>query len=642
MRVAFFSPLPPARSGIADYSAALLTNLDGLAEIETFSQKPVTFDAARYDVCLYQLGNNPFHAFAYEVALEHPGVVVLHEANLHHLIANITITRGDWDAYLREVEIDGGSEALAYAKRYVRTVLRPPDYDLPFLTTVLSRAKAVIVHSDAVHEVVRERGFKGPIAKIPHGAWTMDHDRQPYRENLGISKDTVLFGIFGFLKPYKRIAESLRAFKRVIRAHPGAKLILVGEAHPDLSLSRLIGSLGLTEHVQHVDYAPIGDFNGYLAACDAIVNLRYPTVGETSGTLLRGFGMGKPVLVSDIGAFREYPDDICLKVPVNASEEEHIFEYMNLLASRREVGVALGNRAREWVKEECNWPSVAQRYAKFLCDVASGKLQELEHPAVPADYILSWTKEEDGSREYAQTHESRLAKTLEITPVGTAADRVLEMGAYLQITPALKTKLGYGEVRGCYFGKLGTIDHRKAESESGEVFYCDLEHFDAEKDKFPYEDSYFSTVLCCELIEHLPNDPMHTVSEINRILKPGGYLILTTPNVSSLRAVSAILQGFHPMFYPSYIKPRNEGLPDPRHAREYTAQEVEKLMENGGFEVTLLETGPFLDEPKPEFGWVDHLLEHYILPQELRGDGIYVVGKKKGPIRERYPGWLYN
>ena len=91
MRVAFFSPLPPAKSGIADYSAALLEHWNGPMEVETFAAKPAAFDASRYDVCVYQLGNNPYHGFVYEAALKHPGVVVMHEANLHHLIADLTI-----------------------------------------------------------------------------------------------------------------------------------------------------------------------------------------------------------------------------------------------------------------------------------------------------------------------------------------------------------------------------------------------------------------------------------------------------------------------------------------------------------------------------------------------------------------------
>ena len=93
------------------------------------------------------------------------------------------------------------------------------------------------------------------------------------------------------------------------------------------------------------------DFNGYLGACDIVLNLRYPTVGESSGTLLRALGMGKAVIVSDVGSFREFPDEICLKAPVDASEEEHLFEYLNLLASRPAVRSALGDRARAWAKQ---------------------------------------------------------------------------------------------------------------------------------------------------------------------------------------------------------------------------------------------------------------------------------------------------
>jgi SAM-dependent methyltransferase len=216
------------------------------------------------------------------------------------------------------------------------------------------------------------------------------------------------------------------------------------------------------------------------------------------------------------------------------------------------------------------------------------------------------------------------------------------MGAYLQITPALKTRLGYGEVRGCYYGPKGAVNHREVTSESGEHFACDIDLFDAEKDCFPYADAFFSTVLCCELIEHLPSDPMHLMSEVNRILKPGGHFVLTTPNIASLRALAGILQGFHPMLFPAYIRPKASGETDARHAREYTAQEIQALYENAGFDVTLLETGPFLEEPKPEFGWVEHLLDRYFLSREHRGDGIYCVGCKTGPVRDRYPGWLYS
>lgn len=399
---------------------------------------------------------------------------------------------------------------------------------------------------------------------------------------------------------------------------------------------------------------------GYLAACDIILNLRFPTVGESSGTLLRSLGLGKAVLVSEIGSFAEFPEDVCLKVPVDAREEDLIFEYLNLLVSRPEVSHALGERARDYVAQECNWAAVARQYADFMQAVTQGKEWQNHKPApetlappppaapdpaagaVMETYLRGWAVSQEGE-SYLDDHKTRLVKTLEITPPGGPDSRILEMGAYLQITPALRNKLGYGEVRGCYYGPLGRVDRRTVKSADGETFSCDIEHFDAEKDTFPYADAYFDTVVCGELIEHLFEDPMHLMSEVNRILKPGGHFVVTTPNIAALRGISAILQGYHPGFFHAYIKPAGDGEGvDARHNREYTAREIHQLLENSGFEVALLETGEFLDMPHPEFGWVMHLIHRYHLPTNLRGDGIYAVGRKTGPVRDRYPGWLYS
>jgi SAM-dependent methyltransferase len=143
------------------------------------------------------------------------------------------------------------------------------------------------------------------------------------------------------------------------------------------------------------------------------------------------------------------------------------------------------------------------------------------------------------------------------------------------------------------------------------------------------------------LIEHLTEDPMHLMSEINRIVKPGGHLVLTTPNIGSLRGIAAILEGYHPGVFTAYIRPRADGEVEARHNREYAPKEIERLLLNSGFTVTLLETGPFRQTPRPEEGWVLNLLERFDLPKDLRGDDIYAVGRKTGAVRERYPDWLY-
>jgi glycosyltransferase involved in cell wall biosynthesis/SAM-dependent methyltransferase len=658
MRVAFFSPLPPARSGIADYSQALIENLKPLVELEVFSGPHQPFDPARFDIALYHVGNNGHHGFVYETALRHPGVVVMHESNLHHLMADLTIKRGDWDAYVRECEYEGGEGARAFAER-VRKLEVGPDYEgVPMTKRLLASARGVVVHSGFMREEMRAAGFTGPTAVIPHGAWIPQSDRNGFRHKLGLDEATPLVGIFGYLKPYKRIAESLRAFRRLLRLVPNVKMILVGEPHPEFPVEAMIRSMGLGASVRVLGFAPIEDFVGYLGACDIVLNLRYPTVGESSGTLLRSLGLGKAVMVSEVGSFQEFPDDVCLKVPVGPGEEDLIFEYLNLLVSRPEVARQLGERARDYVARECNWATVAAQYAGFLDAVFHGKqwspgeaipkspscarIDRLK-PAPPTlEYLRGWAAGE-ASAGYLDTHSSRLIKTLEITPAGSAGDRVLEMGAYLQITPALRSKLGYGEVRGCYYGKLGRTDHRTVTSAEGETFECEIDHFDAEKDVFPYPDGHFATVICGELIEHLFEDPMHLMSQVNRILKPGGHLVLTTPNIAALRGISGILQGYHPGFFHAYIRPaEGTGEVDARHNREYAPREIQQLLENSGFEVTVLETGEFRDEPHPEFGWILHLLERYRLSAELRGDGIYAVGRKTGAVRERYPAWLYT
>src|SRR5215469_10616178 len=144
MRVAFFSPLPPARSGIADYSQTLLEPLKRLMDVEVFGNGSQPFDPARFDIALYQIGNNGYHDFVYEAALRHPGVVVMHESNLHHLLADLTIKRGDWDAYVSECEYNGGAAAHAFAER-VRALEVGPDYEgLPMTRRLLESAHGVI------------------------------------------------------------------------------------------------------------------------------------------------------------------------------------------------------------------------------------------------------------------------------------------------------------------------------------------------------------------------------------------------------------------------------------------------------------------------------------------------------------------
>ena len=194
--------MPPAKSGIADYSAVLVDHLRQGAEVDVVDAPRPGFDPAAFDAVLYQIGNNGYHDYVYETAVAHPGIVVLHESNLHHLLTDLTIRRQDWDGYVEACAFDGGAAARAFAER-VRRLEVGPDYEgVPMLRRLLESAKAVIVHSRAVESDVRGAGFNGPIARIPHGAWLPDGHRLDFRQRLGLDESTPLIGVFGFLKPY--------------------------------------------------------------------------------------------------------------------------------------------------------------------------------------------------------------------------------------------------------------------------------------------------------------------------------------------------------------------------------------------------------------------------------------------------------
>jgi glycosyltransferase involved in cell wall biosynthesis len=684
MRLAYFSPLNPRISGISDYSEELLPRLaERIEQIDVFLEDYVPtahfvqsnlrvrpwqefepeYLAGRFDAVLYHIGNNPFHVYIYDLALRIPGVLVLHEFNLHYLVAHATLSRGDWPGYLREVEHDAGATALERARQAQRGMVQP-DYDgIALNRTLLEHSQAIIVHSDYMVRTVRDAGLQLPLRRVPHGVTIFDVDRGAARRMLAeqtglpLNDSIPVFGIFGFLKPYKRIYEALHALARLRTERPAATLVLVGEEHPHYPLRPLIHELRLDNAVRIVGHAPIGTFTQYMAACDICINLRRPTAGETSGSLMRALALGKPTLVSEIGSFRELPDDTVFKIPPER-ETEWLYEYMKVLTDDAELARAVGERGRSYVRQECQWPRVADQYVQFLQEWASRRAQpaapKQETPAPSSaqprppfppveeleEYLVGFSHANRPLEEYLQTHLKRLVRTLQITPPGGPEDRVLEMGCYLQMTPALGKHLGYREIRGAYFGPLGKTDTRSTTSISGETFSCTMDLFDAEHDRFPYPDGHFRTVLCCELIEHLADDPMHMMAEINRILASDGRLVLTTPNIISLRSVHAILHGYHPALFPSYIKPSADGTVDPRHSREYTPREVTLLAEAAGFQVELLETGEYAHVLE-DYAEARKLLERNGLPASFRGEVIFCRARKRGPVRDRWPKDLY-
>jgi len=365
VKVAYFSPMPPEQSGIADYSALLLPALRERIDVDVVRRGRKGAPRGT-DVCLYHVGNNPdAHAWIVDALRRRPGVVVLHDFVLHHLVAGMTVGRRDGHGYLDLMEREHGVVGRLLAHGVLDKRIpplwesRPADFPLP--TFVLEHATALIVHSRYVHDHVRAAGFTGPMTIVPHPAWPAP-SIPPERVAHG-----VVIGCFGVVNSSKRIPELLRATAAVRAEHRDLTLLLVGPTSPGFDLERRLQRLGLaSEGLVREGWVDETRLWALMAGSDVLVNLRAPTMGETSGSVVRGLSLGKPLVVSDVGWFSELPEGVALKVAPDDDEVATLTSALELLAARADVRTAMGMNAVELARREHRVERVAELYVAAL------------------------------------------------------------------------------------------------------------------------------------------------------------------------------------------------------------------------------------------------------------------------------------
>ena len=372
MRIAYFSPMPPEASGIADYSALVLPALRehvDVAVVKRGARRP----PRGVDLAVYHIGNNPeAHGWILDAVRRVPGAVVLHDFVLHHLVAGVTIGRRDGHGYLDAMEREHGVVGRLLGHGVLDKRLPPlwearPE-DFPLAGEVLTLARGLVVHSRYVEERARAAGFGGPIARVPHPAWPAP-DVEP-----AAAAGAPLFGAFGNVNQSKRVPQLLEAFARVRRDHPGARLLLVGAVSPGFDLDRRLQRLGLDgDGILREGYVDERRLWRLMAACDVHVGLRSPTMGETSGTVVRAMTLGKPLVVSDVGWFAELPEGVALKVPVGPHEADDLEVALRLLVERPEARAAMGAAARALATSEHDLLRVAERQAAAFERIAGGR-----------------------------------------------------------------------------------------------------------------------------------------------------------------------------------------------------------------------------------------------------------------------------
>jgi glycosyltransferase involved in cell wall biosynthesis len=358
MKVGFFSPLPPAPTGVADYSAALLTELRKHGDVSVGAQNA--------DVALYHMGNNQLHRDTYHRALSHPGIVVLHDAALNHFLLGTL----DETAYIDEFVFNYGEWNRGLAQdlwnNRARSAADPRYFVYPMLKRLVAASRAVIVHNPAAARIALAHNRNARVVEIPHlfapPALPPLIDTLRFRAELGLGPRTLLAGAFGHLRESKRLCAILRSMDRLWKSGADVKLLVQGAfASSDLERA-MTPLLENNPRVLRIGHLPEPDFWRWAAATDVCINLRFPAAAETSGIAIRMMGIGKPVVFTTGDEVSRFPENCCLRVDPGPGEEALLADYLLWLAAEREAGEEIGRRAAAHIARGHAIEQVAAQY----------------------------------------------------------------------------------------------------------------------------------------------------------------------------------------------------------------------------------------------------------------------------------------
>ncbi|HEX3745606.1 MAG TPA: glycosyltransferase family 4 protein [Bryobacteraceae bacterium] len=379
----YASPFPPQKSGISTYSDLLVRGLGEFFNLTLLVHEceidpkqypgvrilryadPIPWDT--FDHKLYNIGNNPwYHAYIYEACLRHPGTVILHESVLYFLYVGYYQTRDSFYQQVFEQEGALGVAMLKAAKKAGNDLLqfKTPEL-LPFNRELFHSGNSFLTHSQICVNAVRTRAGRPvrvqqinmPVEPPP----SPEMGRRRLLRRLGLPENTLLAASFGFIAPTKQNHIVCEAVNRVNRTGKGPVLyLMVGEGgYVDSYLGDTIRKTGFVSDALYEDY---------LASVDLVVNLRYPSMGETSLALLRAMSFGKPCVVSDDGWFSELRENTVLKLEARPGEmlREMLCEVFDLCLTRPEALAQIGHNARHYIQSDFSLGRVSEQIAQFL------------------------------------------------------------------------------------------------------------------------------------------------------------------------------------------------------------------------------------------------------------------------------------
>ena len=431
MRLAIFTPLPPERSGTARHATELLPALSRRHAIDVYADHPPAAGAAPdgsdafgaydfvwkqartpYDLVVYQLGNAACHDYMWAYLTRYPGLVVLHDSQLHQSRARALLTSERDGRYRTEFAYDHPDAPPGLVELGVEGILGDSLACLwPMLRLPVASARLVAVHGawfadrlrrdypDAGVESIR-MGVGDPLG----GGARPEASRARGRERLGLAPDEIVFAALGSVTPEKRLPQILHALAAVRETVPAARLVLVGAEASRYDVMRDAEACGVAHRVVRAGYVDDAALGDCLAAADVCLCLRWPSGCETSASWLRCLAAAKPTVVTDLPHLGEIPALVTRRVwtpsrlaadsagePITVSidlldEVPSLAIAMRRLASDAGLRRRLGERARAWWRAHHRIDAMAEDYERVLALAAARPA-----PALPAALLPDGT-----------------------------------------------------------------------------------------------------------------------------------------------------------------------------------------------------------------------------------------------------------
>jgi glycosyltransferase involved in cell wall biosynthesis len=381
MRLAWFTPWPPQPSGIAGRSVDVTQALAARGwAIDVFVDRHHVPDAGpapdrpaaagevrvqsahdflwrrhrqQHDLAVYQLGNSTAHAFIWPYLHRYPGLVILHDAHLHHSRGAALVTPRSAAPYRAAFAFDHPDVSPDIAELAVAGFDGSYYFLWPMVRSAVVGSRGSGVHTRGG---ARQLQADWPEALVDYVALGMGREKPPpaedgqqLRRELGMPPDALLFGVFGGLTADKRVPTILRSFASLRRLLPRGHLLLAGRPAPQLELPRLIDELGLAPHVTLAPDLDDASFERAVAAVDVSLNLRWPTARETSGPWIQALAAGRPTVVMDLAQHADVPalDPQTWQPRPGATGAEPVTVALDVADEEHSLGLAMARLGRD-------------------------------------------------------------------------------------------------------------------------------------------------------------------------------------------------------------------------------------------------------------------------------------------------------